>query len=405
MLDVTKIRQDFPLLLEPYHGKRIAYLDSAVSSQMPVQTIERMKSYMEYEHTNVHRGVSRLSQSATDMFEAARDKVKRFINAPSSKQIIWTRGATESINLVAQTWGRVNINKGDEILLSAMEHHSNIVPWQLLAEEKGARIQVLPMNDDGELMLEQLEDFMTERTRIVGVAHVSNALGTINPIKEMIARIHNRGALVIVDGAQSVPHMSVDVQNMDVDFFALSGHKMYGPTGIGILYAKKSLLETMPPWHGGGSMILSVSWEKTQFMPPPAKFEAGTPNVAAAIGLGASIDYLTGIGMDEVTEWEHHLLETATKKLNRIEGLRIIGNAKNKASVISFVLDGVHPHDVGSILDLEGVVVRAGHHCAQPVMQHFSIPATTRASFAFYNDYNDVEALISGVHKVREIFS
>ena len=392
-------------MLKPYHGRRLAYLDSAVSSQMPMQAIERMLSYMRQEHTNVHRGVSRLSQEATDSFEAVRDKVRTFINAPSSKQIVWTRGATESINLVAQTWGRMAIGEGDEILLTAMEHHSNIVPWQLLAEEKGAKISVLPMDDDGKLILDELDNLLTDRTRIVCITHVSNALGTINPVKEIVASAHAKGALVIVDGAQSVPHMSVDVQDLDVDFFAFSGHKMCGPTGIGILYAKKSLLETMPPWQGGGSMILSVSWDKTHFMPPPSKFEAGTPNISAAIGLGASIDYLNSIGMDEIAAWEHRLLMVATERLQGINGLRIIGNAKDKASVISFVLEGVHPHDVGSILDMEGVVVRAGHHCAQPVMQRFSIPATTRASFAFFNDDGDIEALVAGIHKVREIFS
>ena len=405
MLDIAKIRKDFPLLHKPYHGKRLAYLDSAVSSQMPRLAIDKMISYMETEHTNVHRGVSRLSQEATDSFEVARNKVRAFINAPSSKQIIWTRGATEAINLVSQTWGRANISEGDEILLSAMEHHSNIVPWQLLAEGKGAKISVIPMNDKGELMLEALPNLFTDRTRIVGITHVSNALGTINPVKEIISTAHSRGVLVLVDGAQSVPHMRVDVQELDADFFVFSGHKMCGPTGIGVLYAKQELLEAMPPWHGGGSMILSVSWEKTLFMPPPAKFEAGTPNIAGAIGLGASIDYLGNIGIDEISAWENHLLQVATERLLRIDGLKIIGNAKEKAGIISFVLEGIHPHDVGSILDLEGVVVRAGHHCAQPVMQYFCIPATTRASFSLFNGEEDIDALVCGIQKVMEIFS
>jgi cysteine desulfurase/selenocysteine lyase len=405
MFDAAKIRRDFPMLLEPYYGKRLAYLDNAVSSQTPVQVMARMQRYMELEHTNVHRGVSRLSQEATDYYEAAREKVRAFINAPSAKQIIWTRGTTESINLVAQSWGRMTISEGDEILLSAMEHHSNIVPWQTLAEEKGAKIRVIPMNDDGELILEELEKLFTDRTKIIGVVHVSNALGTVNPIKLITDAAHARGVPVLVDAAQSVPHLKVDVQELDVDFFAFSGHKMCGPTGVGVLYAKQALLDEMPPWQGGGSMILSVGWEKTLFMPPPAKFEAGTPNIVGAIGLGAAIDYLNNIGMDVIAARERFLLETATEKLNAIQGLRIIGNAGSKASVISFVMEGIHPHDVGSILDLEGVVVRAGHHCAQPVMERFSIPATTRASLAFYNDESDIDALIAGINKAKEIFS
>ena len=405
MFDVALVRQDFPLLKAPYHGKRIAYLDSAVSTQTPLPVIERMRRYMEIEHTNVHRGVSRLSQEATDCFEAAREKVRAFINAPSSKQIVWTRGTTESINLVAQSWGRMAIGQGDEILLSAMEHHSNIVPWQLLAEEKAASIRVIPMNDNGELILDDLGKLITDRTKIIGVAHVSNALGTINPIKEIIAVAHSRGVPVLVDGAQGVPHIKIDVQDLDADFYAFSGHKMCGPTGIGVLYAKQALLDAMPPWQGGGSMILSVSWEKTLFMPPPARFEAGTPNIVGAIGFGAAIDYLNSIGMDAIAAWETRLLRVATENLAAIDCLRIIGNAQNKAGVISFVMDSVHPHDVGSILDLEGVVVRAGHHCAQPVMERFSIPATTRASIAFFNNEADIEALVSGIYKVREIFS
>ncbi|MDR1841415.1 MAG: cysteine desulfurase, partial [Holophagales bacterium] len=342
---------------------------------------------------------------ATDCFEAAREKVRAFINAPSSKQIIWTRGTTESINLVAQSWGRMAIGQGDEILLSAMEHHSNIVPWQLLAEEKAASIRVIPMNDNGELILDDLGKLITDRTKIIGVAHVSNALGTINPIKKIIAVAHSKGVPVLVDGAQGVPHIKIDVQDLDADFYAFSGHKMCGPTGIGVLYAKQALLDAMPPWHGGGSMILSVRWEKTLFMPPPARFEAGTPNIVGAIGLGAAMDYLNSIGMDAIAAWENRLLRVATENLAAIDGLRIIGNAQNKASVISFVLEGIHPHDAGSILDLEGVVVRAGHHCAQPVMERFSIPATTRASIAFFNDESDIEALVSGIYKVKEIFS
>jgi cysteine desulfurase/selenocysteine lyase len=405
MLDVRAVRKDFPLLLEPYRGGRLAYLDSAASSQMPVQAIERMRRYMALAHANVHRGVSALSQGATDSFEAAREKAGAFINAPSARQVVWTRGATEAINLVARSWGGMAIHEGDEILLSAMEHHSNIVPWQILAGEKKARVRVIPMDDDGELVPGALDALITDRTKIIGVAHVSNALGTINPVKEIIAKAHARGVPVLVDGAQSVPHIKIDVQDMGADFFVFSGHKMCGPTGIGALYAKKELLDAMPPWQGGGSMILSVAWEKTLFMPPPAKFEAGTPNIAAAVGLGASIDYLGGIGMGEIAAWEGRLVAMALERLGAVPGLRVVGNARERASVVSFVLDGVHPHDVGSILDMEGVVVRAGHHCAQPVMERFSVPATTRASFALYNDEDDVEALARAVRKAREIFS
>jgi cysteine desulfurase/selenocysteine lyase len=405
MLDAARTRKDFPLLLEPYRGGRLAYLDSAVSSQMPLPAIERMRRYMAQEHTNVHRGVSALSQEATDHFEAAREKVRAFINAPSAKQIVWTRGATESINLVAQAWGRGAVGEGDEILLSAMEHHSNIVPWQRLAEEKRAAVRVIPMNDDGELETHLLDGLITDRTKIVGVAHVSNVLGTINPIKEIVARAHARGVPVLVDGAQSAPHMKVDVQDLDADFFVFSGHKMYGPTGIGALYAKKAILDSMPPWQGGGSMLLPVTWVYRSCLPPPEQFEAGTPNIAAAIGLGASLDYLSGLGMEEVAAWERRLLLAATERLRAIEGLRIIGTAREKAAVVSFVLDGVHPHDVGSILDMEGVVVRAGHHCAQPVMERFAVPATTRASFGLYNDEEDIEALASALRKVKEIFA
>ncbi|MBP1628902.1 MAG: cysteine desulfurase [Holophagaceae bacterium] len=403
-LDVATIRQDFPLLTAPFHGKRLVYLDSAVSGQVPLPAIERMHRYEAYEHTNVHRGVSTLSQEATDSYEGAREKVRALLNAPSSKQIIWTRGTTESINLVAQAWGRQNVKEGDEILLSAMEHHANIVPWQLLAQEKGAKIKVIPMNDRGELILEALDDLLTERTKIVGVTQVSNVLGTINPVKEIIQKAHAKGIPVLVDGAQGVPHMPVDVQELDCDFYVFSGHKLSGPTGIGVLYGRKELLEAMPPWHGGGSMILSVTWEKTTFMGIPAKLEAGTPAITQAIGLGAAIDYLKGIGFEKIAAHEHALLQYATERLKAIEGLRIIGEAADKASVISFVLDGIHPHDIGSILDHEGIVVRAGHHCAQPVMQHFQVPATTRASLAYYNDEADVDALVVGIQKVKDIF-
>ncbi len=404
-LDLQKIRADFPALCTPFHGKPMVYLDSAVSSLTPLPVTERMAHYQSFEHTNVHRGVSTLSQEATDRFEEAREKVRALLNAQSAKQIIWTRGTTESINLVAQTYGRQNVHQGDEILLSAMEHHSDIVPWQLLAEERGARIRVIPMNDAGELILDGLDDLLTDRTRIVGVTHVSNVLGTINPVKEIIRRAHAKGVPVLVDGAQGVPHLQVDVTDLDADFYVFSGHKLSGPTGIGVLYGRKSLLEAMPPWHGGGSMILSVTWEGTTFAAVPGKFEAGTPPIAQAIGLGAAIDYVQAIGLDRIAAHEHDLLAYATERLKAIPGLRIIGEAKEKASVLSFVLDGIHPHDIGSILDHAGVVVRAGHHCAQPVMTRFGIPATTRASFAYFNTRADVDALVSGILNVQEIFS
>jgi cysteine desulfurase/selenocysteine lyase len=403
-LDVAKLRGDFPILDQPYNGKRLVYLDSAVSGLMPVSVNERIARYQGFEHTNVHRGVSQLSQTATDHFEAARNKVRDLLNAPSSKQIIWTRGTTESINLVAQSYGRKFIGEGDEILLSAMEHHSNIVPWQLLAQERGAKIRVIPMNERGELLLEELDGLITERTKLLGVTQVSNVLGTINPVKEIIAKAHAKGVPVLVDGAQAVPHMAVDVQDLDADFYVFSGHKLHGPTGIGVLYAKKEHLDAMPPWHGGGSMILSVSWEKTTFIGAPGKFEAGTPPIAQAIGLGAAIDYIKAIGYEAIGAHGHELLAYATERVQEIEGLRIIGTAAQKASVLSFVIEGAHPHDVGSILDSNGIVVRAGHHCAQPVMKFFQIPATTRASFACFNDKSDVDALIEGIRMVKEIF-
>ena len=404
VLDIARIREDFPILATPYHGKQLVYLDSAVSGLMPKSVNERIAHYQAFEHTNVHRGVSQLSQDATDRFEEAREKVRSLLGAPSIKQIIWTRGATESINLVAQTYGRQHIHEGDEILLSAMEHHSDIVPWQLLAEERGAKIRVIPMNDKGELLIEELDGLITDRTKILGVTHVSNVLGTINPVKEIIAIAHAKGVPVLVDGAQAVPHVAVDVVDLDADFYVFSGHKLYGPTGIGALYGKKEHLDAMPPWQGGGSMILSVSWEKTTFIGTPGKFEAGTPPIAQAIGLGAAIDYVKAMGYPAIAAHGRELLAYATDQLKGIPGLRIIGEAAHKASVISFVIEDVHPHDVGTILDSTGVVVRAGHHCAQPVMKFFRIPATTRASFACFNDRSDVDALVEGIRMVKEIF-
>ena len=403
-LDLAAVRRDFPLLSRVLNGKSVVYLDSAVSGQMPLPVIERMAKYEREEHTNVHRGVSTLSQEATDFYEAAREKVRRFIGAGSIKEIVWTRGTTEAINLVAQTYGRVHVKEGDEILLSAMEHHANIVPWQMLAQEKGATIKVIPMTDAGELILDCLDELITERTKIIGVVHVSNVLGTVNPVKEIIARAHAKGVPVLVDGAQAVPHLKVDVVDLDADFYAFSGHKLSGPTGIGVLYGKLAHLEAMPPWHGGGNMIRSVSWGKTTYMAAPGKFEAGTPPIAAAIGLGAAIDYLNALGLDRIAAHEHELLTYATERLSAIPGLRILGTARGKASVISFVVEGIHPHDLGSLLDGEGVVVRAGHHCAQPVMARFNVPATTRASFAYFNTREEVDVLVSAVIKAIELF-
>lgn len=403
-LDVQAIRKDFPLFSRIFHGKPVVYLDSAVSGQMPLPVIERMARYEREEHTNVHRGVSTLSQEATDHYEAAREKVRAFLGAGSTKEIVWTRGTTEALNLVAQSFGRMVVQAGDEILLSAMEHHANIVPWQMLAQEKGATIKIIPMNDAGELILDGLEELLTERTKILGLIHVSNVLGTVNPVKEIIARAHAKGVPVVVDGAQAVPHLPVDVRDLDADFYAFSGHKLSGPTGIGVLYGKLAHLEAMPPWQGGGSMIRSVSWEKTTYMPAPAKFEAGTPAIAAAIGLGVALDYVQALGLDRIAAQEHDLLAYATERLERLPGLRILGHAKHKASVLSFVVDGIHPHDMGSLLDAEGVVVRAGHHCAQPVMMRFNVPATTRASFAYFNTREEVDTLVAAVVKAIELF-
>jgi cysteine desulfurase/selenocysteine lyase len=405
-LDVAKIREDFPLLTTPFHGKRLIYLDSAVSGLAPKIVVERMAHYQEYEHTNVHRGVSTLSQEATDRYEEAREKVRKFLNAASSKEVIWTRGTTESLNLVAQAWGRRNVKAGDEILLSAMEHHANIVPWQMLAEEVGATIQVLPMTDEGELIVEALDGLVTPKTKVLGVTHVSNVLGTVNPLKAIIAKARslNPGITVVVDGAQAVPHLKPDVRDLDADFYAFSGHKLSGPTGIGVLYGKEKLLEAMPPWHGGGNMIRSVTWAKTTYIGLPGKFEAGTPAIAQAIGLGAALDYMDSLGWDAVHAHEQALLAYATARLSQVKGLKIQGTAKEKSAVISFVLEGIHAHDVGSILDHANIVVRAGHHCAQPLMQRLQVPATTRASFAYFNDAADVDALVAALHQVNEIF-
>jgi cysteine desulfurase / selenocysteine lyase len=403
--DVERIRADFPVLQQTVNGKPLIYLDNSASSQVPQVVIDRGSIYLEQEHSNIHRGVHYLSQKATTAYEGAREKAKRFINARDVRECIFVRGATEGINLVMHGYGRKFIGEGDEIIISAMEHHANIVPWQMLCEEKGARLRVIPMNDAGELLLDEYDGLLSERTRLVAVMHVSNALGTINPIKEMIAQAHKYGVPVLIDGAQAAPHMPVDVQDLDCDFYVFSGHKMYAPTGSGVVYGKLEILETMNPFQGGGDMIKTVTFEKTTYADPPNRFEAGTPAIASQIGLGAAIDYLNSIGRDRAAAYEAELLRYATERVSAIEGVRIIGTAKNKASVLSFVIDDIHPHDIGTILDQEGIAVRAGHHCAQPVMQRFNVPATARASFSFYNTKEEVDVLARTIERVIEIFS
>ena len=402
--DVAAIRRDFPILERQVNGKPLVFLDSAASSQMPQPVIDRFVRYQQTEHANVHRGVHTLSQEATEAYEGVRRKVRALIGAREDREIIYTRGTTEAINLVAQSYGRAFIGAGDEILLSAMEHHANIVPWQMLCQEKGCVIRVIPMDDRGVLDMAAYRELLTDRTKFVSVTHVSNALGTINPVGEIIRLAHERGVPVLVDGAQAAPHLRVDVSELDADFYVFSGHKMCGPTGIGILYGKAELLEKMPPWQGGGDMILSVSFEKTTYNALPHKFEAGTPPIAAAIALGTAIDYLQALGLDRIAAYEHDLLTYATARVSALPGVRIIGTAPEKAAVLSFVIDGVHPHDIGTILDQEGIAVRAGHHCAQPVMQRMGVPATARASFAFYNTVEEVDALVAGIQTVQEIF-
>ena len=403
--DVERVRADFPVLHQTVNGKPLIYLDNGASSQVPQVVIDRGSIYLEHEHSNIHRGVHYLSQRATTAYEGAREKVKRFINARESRECIFVRGATEGINLVMHGYGRKFIERDDEILISAIEHHANIVPWQMLCEEKGALLRVIPMNDAGELLLDEYDGQLNERTKFVAITHVSNALGTINPIKEMIAQAHKYGVPVLIDGAQSAPHMPVDVQDLDCDFYTFSGHKMYAPTGSGIVYGKAELLEKMNPFQGGGDMIKSVTFEKTTYAELPNKMEAGTPAIASQIGLGAAIDYLNSIGREQAAKHEAELLRYATERISAIEGVRIIGTARNKASVLSFVIDGIHPHDIGTILDQEGIAVRAGHHCAQPVMQRFKVPATARASFAFYNTKEEIDVLAKTIERVIEIFS
>lgn len=404
-LDVERIRADFPILKLKVNDKPLVYLDNAASSQMPKQVIDRLVRYQATQHANINRAVHSLSEIATNEYEQARRKLQHFIHAREEREVIFTSGTTDAINLVMHGYGRKFIGPGDEIILTTMEHHSNIVPWQMLAEEKGATIRVVPINDAGELVIGDYEKLFSQRTKFVGVMHVSNALGTINPVKQMIAYAHARGVPVLVDGAQAVPHMPVDVQDLDCDFYAFSGHKLCGPTGIGILYGKAALLEQMQPFKGGGDMILSVTFEKTTYNTIPHKFEAGTPPIAAAIGLGAAVDYLSAIGMNAIEEHELGLLNYATEQMQRMPGVSIIGTARDKASVISFAVDGVHPHDIGTLLNQEGVAVRTGHHCAQPVMQRYKLPATSRASFSFYNTLAEVDALIAGIRNVQKVFS
>ena len=403
--DLERIRADFPILQLQVEGKPLVYLDNAASSQMPQQVMDRLTRYQTSEHANINRAVHYLSETATTEYDAARCKLQRFINASEEREVIFTSGTTDAINLVMHGYGRRFIKPGDEIILTTLEHHSNIVPWQMLAEETGANIRVVPINDAGELLIDEYEKLFNARTRFVGVIHVSNALGSINPVKQMIAFAHAHGVPVLVDGAQAAPHLQVDVQELDCDFYAFSGHKLCGPTGIGVLYGKAALLEKMQPFKGGGDMILSVTFEKTTYNTIPHKFEAGTPPIAAAIGLGAAVDYLSAIGMDAIATHELELLNYATAQMTRMPGVRIIGTAKNKASVISFTVDGVHPHDVGTLLNQEGVAVRTGHHCAQPVMKRFKVPATSRASFAFYNSMAEVDALIAGIRSVQKVFA
>ena len=403
--DVERIRKDFPVLSQTVNGNPLIYLDNAASSQVPQMVIERGSQYLKYEHSNIHRGVHYLSMKATTAYEGAREKVKRFINARDVKECIFVRGTTEGINLVMHGYGRKFVHPGDEIIISAMEHHANIVPWQMLCEEKHAKLRVIPMNNAGELLLDEYDALLNDKTKLVALAHVSNALGTVNPVKEMIDRAHKCGVPVLIDGAQWAPHMPLDVQDLDCDFYTFSGHKMFAPTGSGVVYGKAELLEKMNPFQGGGDMIKSVTFEKTIYADLPNKFEAGTPAIASQIGLGAAIDYLNIIGREKAAAYEHELLSYATQRLSSIEGVRIVGTARKKLSVLSFTIDGVHPHDIGTILDQQGIAVRAGHHCAQPVMKHFNVPATARASFAFYNTKDEADQLAAAVEKVIEVFS
>ncbi|WP_068637706.1 cysteine desulfurase [Thauera butanivorans] len=400
-LDVTA---DFPILARKVHGRRLAYLDNGATTQKPLAVIETERRFYLESNANIHRGVHWLSQHATELYDAARVTVQRFINAAHADEIVFTRGTTEAINLVAQSWGRAELRAGDEILITAMEHHSNIVPWQLLCEQTGAVLKVAPVSDAGELDLDAFDALLTSDTQLVAITHVSNALGSINPVAELTARAHAAGALVLVDGAQAVAHQAVDVQAIGCDFYAFSGHKLYGPTGIGVLYARKPILQAMPPWQGGGDMIRTVSFERSTWADAPQRFEAGTPNIAGAIGLAAAIDYVQGIGLAHIAAHEHALLDYATATIGTLPGIRLVGTAREKAGILSFLVDGIHPHDLGTILDAEGVAIRAGHHCAMPLMNRFSIPGTARASLAMYNTQADVDVLAAAIGKAQKLF-
>ncbi|HKQ85232.1 MAG TPA: cysteine desulfurase [Candidatus Acidoferrales bacterium] len=402
-LDVQAIRAEFPILGRTVRGKPLVYLDNAATSQKPRFVLDAITRYYEEENANIHRGVHYLSERATTDYENVRTRAQRFLNAAKSSEIIFVRGTTEGINLVAQTYGRTHVGPGDEVLITAMEHHSNIVPWQMLCADQGAKLRVVPINDRGELLIDEFEKLMGPRTKIAAFTHVSNALGSINPVRRLTEMAHRQHIPVLIDGAQAVPHMAVDVQAIDCDFYTFSGHKVYGPTGIGVLYGRAALLEAMPPYQGGGDMISSVTFERTTYNKLPYKFEAGTPDIAGVIGLGAALDYVTDVGMDAIAAYEHDLLEYATEKISTIPGVRLIGTAAEKAGVLSFVLNDIHPHDVGTILDQEGIAIRTGHHCSQPVMDRFGIPATARASLAIYNTREDIDALAKGIQRVREV--
>ncbi len=404
VFDVYKIRDDFPILHQKVKNKTLVYFDNAATSHKPQAVIDSLTHYYRDQNSNVHRGVHHLSQVATDAYELAREKVRQFINAASIREVVFVRGTTEGINMVANSFGRLRFKPGDEVVISAMEHHSNIVPWQLIGGQTGVKLRVIPMNDRGELLLDDYRALLNDSTRLVAVVHISNSLGTINPLREIIDAAHERGIPVLVDGAQAIPHIKVDVQALDCDFYAFSGHKMFGPTGIGILYGKEKLLEMMPPVYGGGDMIKSVTFEKTTFNDLPYRFEAGTPNIAGAIGLGVAIDYLNHLGLDKIERYEHELMLYATEAISKIPRLKLIGTAAHKGGVLSFIIDGVHPHDVGTVLDYEGIATRTGHHCTQPVMQRFGIPGTTRASLSIYNTFAEVDFLMEGLQKVLRVF-
>jgi cysteine desulfurase/selenocysteine lyase len=405
ILDTARIRDDFPILQLRVHGKPLVYLDNAATSQKPKTVIDRLVRYYSEENANIHRGVHALSVAATDAYDAARERMRRFVNAAEAREIVFVRGATEAINLIAATYGRAHIGAGDDVLISEMEHHSNIVPWQMLCEEKGASLRVIPMTDAGELQLDEYERLLGPRTRMVAVTHVSNALGTINPIEQIVRLAHEHGIPVLVDGAQAVAHMTVDVQAIGCDFYVFSGHKVFGPTGIGVLYGRASLLDAMPPYQGGGDMIRSVTFDRTLYADTPQKFEAGTPNIAGVVGLHAAIAYLTDVGLDRVTTYEHELLGYGTDALSQIGGLRLTGTASRKAAILSFVMDGIHPHDLGTILDRDGIAIRAGHHCCQPLMARLGVAATARASLAFYNTRDEIDALVASIRRAKAVFA